>query len=449
MMSCDMKAIPTYIINLNHRTLRRRHILDEFKMHEEFHPIIVDAIKHSRGAIGLWQTIQYILRDLAEPEIDFVILCEDDHQFTSEYSKERLFSCIKEAKERDTDILSGGVSGFTNALPVAKSLYWVEKFSGLQFSIIFRNFFNSIIETDFNSVDAADYRICSLTEKKFFIHPFISIQKDFGYSDATPKNNSKNITELFDQADTKVKLLKEVSSSYTIRSTEISSAVNSKGWSNINIPTYVIHLPERKERRKSIEEQFNGKPEFDVNIVKACRHKVGAVGLWQSIRKITKKAQRNGDDVIIICEDDHVFTPNYQREVLIRNIFKAYEMGSNLLLGGIGGFDAALQITEDLWWINSFWCTQFTVIFRNFFNSILNEPFENNVAADDLYSEMTSNKLVLYPFISIQKEFGYSDCTDKNNKNTGLVENLFSNSGMRMKELQRKYSEYGLNKSLS
>ena len=39
----------------------------------------------------------------------------------------------------------------------------------------------------------------------------------------------------------------------------------------------------------------------------------------------------------------------------------------------------------------------------------MNEPYNEDVVADGKLSEIIVRKMVLFPFISIQKEFGYSD----------------------------------------
>lgn len=77
---------------------------------------------------------------------------------------------------------------------------------------------------------------------------------------------------------------------------------------DIILPTYVINLKSRNERLHHILRQFKARPEFNVQLVEACEHKIGAIGLWQSIVKITEMAIINDDDVIVICEDDHEFT---------------------------------------------------------------------------------------------------------------------------------------------
>ena len=72
-------------------------------------------------------------------------------------------------------------------------------------------------------------------------------------------------------------------------------------YQNIIIPAYVINLPERKDRLAHIQQQFLGKSEFDVTIMEACKHSIGAVGLWKSILKVIKIGVANEDDVIIFC----------------------------------------------------------------------------------------------------------------------------------------------------
>lgn len=136
--------IPVFAINLKSRTDRRRHFLQQFCQKEEFDVHIVGAFKHRNGAMGLWKSLVHILQSLVNAESDYVIICEDDHEFTSEYNKEYLFECIAEAKERDADILSGGVSWFQTAIRSSGNIFWIENFTGLQFTVIFKKFYHTI-----------------------------------------------------------------------------------------------------------------------------------------------------------------------------------------------------------------------------------------------------------------------------------------------------------------
>lgn len=72
---------------------------------------------------------------------------------------------------------------------------------------------------------------------------------------------------------------------------------------NIAISTYIINLKSRPDRLSNVLNEFHGKSEFDVHIIEACEHTIGAVGLWQSMCKAVREAQINDDDVMIIVED--------------------------------------------------------------------------------------------------------------------------------------------------
>lgn len=155
------------------------------------------------------------MRNLSDPKADFLLICEDDHQFTADYSSQLLFAAIAEAREKGADVLCGGVSWFNNAVQISNNLYWVEKFSGLQFTIIFRKFIQSILNATFNEFEAADYKISDLMVNKFFISPFISTQKDYGYSGVTPKNNlAGRVSKLFDECIERVNVLNKITRHY-------------------------------------------------------------------------------------------------------------------------------------------------------------------------------------------------------------------------------------------
>lgn len=196
-----MNSISTYAINLEKRTERKIHLLRQFKNKKEFDVKLVKAIETENGALGLWQTIIHIIKDLVQQDVDYILICEDDHQFTEHYSKDFLFDKITIAKEKKTDILIGGVSWFGNVLQIQDNLFWVDQFTGTQFIILFKDFYQKILNADFQNGDTADRVICALTENKLLIYPFISTQKEFGYSDATTKNNTDGyVTEIFDKS---------------------------------------------------------------------------------------------------------------------------------------------------------------------------------------------------------------------------------------------------------
>lgn len=206
--------IKIYVPNLSNRGDRYKHIVSEIPK-DFFDLKIINPIKHSLGNVSLWHTIQYIIREKVHINNDFFIFCEDDHLFTEIYSLEYLQESIKEAQDLNADILSGGVSWFQTGIQISKNLFWVERFSGLQFTVVFKKFYSKILSADFNETDAADFKISDLSDRKFVMYPFISIQKEFGYSDVTERNNEEGRVErLFDETSERLQLLKNVRNFY-------------------------------------------------------------------------------------------------------------------------------------------------------------------------------------------------------------------------------------------
>lgn len=208
---------------------------------------------------------------------------------------------------------------------------------------------------------------------------------------------------------------------------------------DFKIPVYIINLKERIDRQKHIINEFRDKPEFEIFLFEAIRNPIGAVGLWKSIMQIVEMAKDNDDDVIIICEDDHQFTEAYAYEHLLLNIEMGARFGANILLGGITGeFANALKVSKGLYWIDSFWGTQFVILYSHFYDKILNSAFDETVVADGLLSELTSNKFTFYPMISIQKSIGDSDI-NSDGDNFLRIRNLTESVNQRLEKLDSAY----------
>jgi len=204
----------------------------------------------------------------------------------------------------------------------------------------------------------------------------------------------------------------------------------------MSINVFAINLAHRTDRKDHIMSQFEGKPEFTLTVVPAVEHKIGAYGLWQTVRRIVESEAEKQTDYFILCEDDHTFTEHYSADVLHQCISHAAELGADLLSGGYSWFDDAIQISDYLFWANRFNGMQFTVIYRKFYQAILEADFGEGVVTDVSLSGITQNKFVMYPYISVQQEFGYSDVTSRNNEE-GRVETLFNNSYQKFERLSK------------
>ncbi len=206
------------------------------------------------------------------------------------------------------------------------------------------------------------------------------------------------------------------------------------------IPTYIINLKERTDRRKHIVNEFKGRPEFDITMIDACTHEVGAVGLWDSILKVIDIATERNEDTIIICEDDHQFTEHYTKDYLFENCIEAFEKGVDIFLGGIGGCTYAVPVAKNRFWIERFICTQFTILQKDFFPLIRNDQFNLSSTTDGKFSTLTINKMVIFPFVSNQKEFGYSDISKDENRQP--IDTIFEITSTFLEKIQAIYSFY-------
>lgn len=190
--------IPCFVINLAKRTDRKASIVSEFSGREEYQFNIVSAEEHEIGSYSLWLTICNIVRHAYGIGLDYILICEDDHQFTKDYNELVLFKAINQSVTRNADVLLGSVSWFNHVLQVQNGLFWTDCFSATQFMVIFRKFYHRILRTEFQLTDIADMKISSITKNIFIMYPFISVQKEFGYSDVTQRNSERGrVTDLF------------------------------------------------------------------------------------------------------------------------------------------------------------------------------------------------------------------------------------------------------------
>lgn len=190
--------IPTFIISLDHRKERRKHIIEQFEDKDAFDWTLVKAIENEYGNLGLWLTMQKIVAESVSLNREYVLICEDDHQFTSDFTEPHLYACIENAKILNADLLLGGIcSTDNNFKQVQQNLIAVEHFACTQFVIIFKSFFDVILNSAFLDNDCVDLKMAVLTSKKLTVYPFISTQKDFGYSDCSSGYYESKMTSFF------------------------------------------------------------------------------------------------------------------------------------------------------------------------------------------------------------------------------------------------------------
>lgn len=416
------QPITVYAPNLVQRPERKASIIEQFRNRSEFDLHVVPAIELKQPTWGLWQTFYKIVEQESKKESDFFIFCEDDHVFTEAYSKDLLFQCIEQAETLGADILSGGMAVTQTPIQVARNMFWVSWFNGMQFTIVFRRAYNTILAAKTTDGYTLDVMLSHLLKNKFVIYPYISIQKEFGYSDATTINNEAGrVTRFFEKSQSSLGKLKQVQRFYGRLSQTEADAIMSMNVAGYSIPVYAINMKSRKDRLTHIKHEFEGRQEFELNIIEACEDNNGAVGLWKSICKIIEIAKAAEEDFIIICEDDHSFSPTYDSTLFLRQVMLAGAMKADMLNAGVGGFGNLVPLKNGIYWVDNFWCTQFIVIYKRAYDTILNAPFGERDVADEKLSAILTMKMVIAPFISEQKDFGYSDVTSSNNEHATIL----------------------------
>lgn len=205
------------------------------------------------------------------------------------------------------------------------------------------------------------------------------------------------------------------------------------------IPVFAINLKSRTDRLKNINSVFLNHGSFQLEIVRAIEDSNGAYGLWKTIYTIIDDADKRGDEFVLICEDDHIFTQHFDIENFKNKITESKSIGADVLLGGVSWSKGVIRSVDNLYWVDSFNGTQFMIIFRGFFQKFLAMPIEKDISVDMAISNATNHIMVISPFISIQHEFGYSDATHNNNNNIGYVEALFKASMNKFEQLDRVF----------
>ena len=94
-------------------------------------------------------------------------------------------------------------------------------------------------------------------------------------------------------------------------------------------------MKSRVDRFKSIKSEFLNLGSFQLEIVRAIEHPYGACGLWKTIYNIIDDSDKRGDEFVLICEDDHIFTNSFGVDQFKSTIQECESMGVDVLLGGV------------------------------------------------------------------------------------------------------------------
>ena len=183
-----------------------------------------------------------------------------------------------------------------------------------------------------------------------------------------------------------------------------------------NIPTYCIHLKERKDREENMYKQLKSFCDNYI-IFEGVKDHHGYIGCSKSHRKIIKKAIDNNYDNVLVIEDDIKFTSNksfdyFQR--VLNNLPDKWD----IILGGVYYCGNMEKENDYLMKIDNFSSTHFVLYNKNVYKTILrHDVYDKELCHIDRYiSHLAKNNLInvylIYPMIAIQN-IGYSDVANK------------------------------------
>ncbi len=98
------------------------------------------------------------------------------------------------------------------------------------------------------------------------------------------------------------------------------------------IKTFIINLKNRPDRKKNIITEFSDRHEFELEIIEPEAHAVPAVSLWNTLKHVIE--ENSNREFVIVCEDDHIFTQKYSKEILFNCIKEANNRKADILSGG-------------------------------------------------------------------------------------------------------------------
>lgn len=182
------------------------------------------------------------------------------------------------------------------------------------------------------------------------------------------------------------------------------------------IKTYIISNKDRRpDRYADVVRQFSNKSEFDVQMTQCIfLDDNRRYGLWLSMMNCIADAKKNAYEKCILVEDDAYFTDYYNENTFLQYVNYCESAGYDILNGGIYGTSNPIRNTdkEGLWDITWCWATHFIVVYNKCYDKLLNYKFELHAdVADGVLNKLGLKRAVMYPFMVLQKDYGYTDIT--------------------------------------
>jgi glycosyl transferase family 25 len=167
----------------------------------------------------------------------------------------------------------------------------------------------------------------------------------------------------------------------------------------MNIQTYIINIPTRRDRYDHIVEEVKKLPIIQYEVIEAIVD--GAKGCSQSHLKCIRLAKDNQLPYVLILEDDAIFTENCL-ETLEQALAEIEQIDWSMLYLGANLNSPAYRVSEGLLKLTGAWCTHAYIVHSNFYDTILSLPHGREI--DVCYTELMqhSNVYMVNPIVSYQ-----------------------------------------------
>lgn len=141
--------------------------------------------------------------------------------------------------------------------------------------------------------------------------------------------------------------------------------------------------------RKIYRKYFSKKKEFRIHWIKSPNIN------QKNLNSILTRSIQEEDDVIIICFDNYRFKTNYSKYSLFKYILMAKFYQADILFGNGSEMDCMCKIQDELYWVNSIKKSNFIVLYRKFFNKILDINSLNSKSFPETISALSHDKLMI------------------------------------------------------
>ena len=177
-----------------------------------------------------------------------------------------------------------------------------------------------------------------------------------------------------------------------------------QNWKSIKFPTYIMNAVSSTFFAGDFYDKLKKKPEFNIKSIDVCLSNLDMNrSLWTYITESVNHAKRNDEKYMIICCTNSYFTDRYSYSFLLQKIKDAQKLKAEVLVGGLSDFRQAIPMGYQLYWIAIFKNAPFIIIYKSLYEKILSYRFKSGDKIDDVLSLLAKYKMVIYPFICIQK----------------------------------------------